>query len=111
MANIKTTKLLNKLAVAGTVPKKYTTVIEKLDPALIDILLGTIDPTGPGLAVPSLADDFRADIPVAQEGDLITSDYHNSLRDAVIKLADRSGGGAGDGTSVLAFAPALHPTG
>jgi len=109
----KATILANKLVPTGTAPTSFVTGINKLDPGLIDLILGAISPATPtpGVVVPTLGDTFRSSIPVAQDGDLITSNYHNSLRDAIIQLADQSGGAAGGGTTALAFAPAMQPTG
>jgi hypothetical protein len=57
--------------------------------------------------VTSLKDELAGKIPIAREGELITSDYHNALRDAVLELA----GGAASGSGLLSFAPVFFPTG
>jgi hypothetical protein len=55
-------------------------------------------------------EQLAALIPIAYDGDLITSAYHNTLRDALLKLAEQVGGGAtGARVQTLSFAPAFLP--
>jgi hypothetical protein len=50
-------------------------------------------------------------LPTAQQGDVITPDYHNSLRAAILLLARRIGVEMAGGGVVLTFAPSFSPDG
>lgn len=56
----------------------------------------------------SVAVDLRplmASMPIANDGQVITAEYHNSLRAAILAIAERLGVGAVSPTNVLTFAP------
>jgi hypothetical protein len=50
-------------------------------------------------------------LPMAQQGDVITPEYHNSLRAAILLLARRFGIEMAGGDGVWTFTPALSPDG
>jgi hypothetical protein len=50
-------------------------------------------------------------VPVAREGDIIASSYHNSVRAALIAIAAHLGEAPPDTETVLTFAPGLQPSG
>ncbi len=54
-------------------------------------------------------DTLVAAIPTAQEGDVITINYHNTLRAAVAALASQPGGTGLPATVTVTFAPDLTP--
>ena len=64
-------------------------------------------PSGPSANLQALL----AAIPIAQDGQVITSEYHNSLRSALIALASEMGLGLTSPTTTLSFAPAMLPVG
>jgi len=68
---------------------------------------GPAAPTGPSLNLQALL----AAIPIAQDGQVITSEYHNSLRAALIALAGQLGLGLSSATTTFTFAPAMLPIG
>src|SRR5258706_15058325 len=70
----------------------------------LDALLAAMPVSGGGAVAPRL-DALLAAIPIAQDDDVITRDYHNSLREAILELASRTGGGPQQAT--LSFAPIL----
>lgn len=63
--------------------------------------------TGPSINLQALL----ASIPIAVDGQIIAADYHNSLRAAVIGIADQLGVGLQTGTTTYTFAPVFIPTG
>src|SRR3954465_11690416 len=66
---------------------------------------GPAAPTGPSLNLQALL----AAIPIAQDGQVITAEYHNSLRSALIALASELGLGLSSPTTTFSFAPAFLP--
>jgi len=50
-----------------------------------------------------------ADIPIARDGDIITADYPNALRGALVAVADRLGVGPVDEDITITNAPRLSP--
>jgi hypothetical protein len=50
-----------------------------------------------------------ADIPIAQDGDMITADYPNALRQALVAVADRLGVGPLEEDITITNAPRLNP--
>lgn len=64
-------------------------------------------PSGPGANLLALL----AAIPIAGDGQVISADYHNSLRSALIGLANQMGMGLTTPTTSYSFAPAFFPIG
>jgi hypothetical protein len=64
----------------------------------------TSSTAGPAPALVQAALDA---IPLARDGDVIASSYHNSLRDAVLLLARLQGGGTVDRTTIVTVPPAF----
>ena len=50
-----------------------------------------------------------AAIPIAMDGQVITAEYHNSLRAAIITMANQLGVGLTSPTTTFSFAPAFQP--
>jgi hypothetical protein len=63
--------------------------------------------TGPSVNLQALL----ASIPIASDGQVITADHHNSLRAAVIGIANQLGVGLQTATTTYTFAPAFIQTG
>jgi len=63
--------------------------------------------TGPSVNLQALL----ASIPIALDGQVITADHHNSLRAAVIGIANQLGVGLQTATTTYTFAPAFIQTG
>jgi hypothetical protein len=64
---------------------------------------------GSTFVTPSALASLLGDIPIADDGDVITADYHNSLRDALLALAAFLGQGAVAETQMVTVPPALIP--
>jgi hypothetical protein len=62
--------------------------------------------TGPSINLQALL----ASIPIAQDGQIISSDHHNSLRAAVIGIANQLGVGLQTATTAFTFAPTFNQT-
>ena len=73
---------------------------------------GTSSGTVAGIAfvTPTALATLLGDIPIANDGDVIEPDYHNSLREALLALAAFLGQGALTQAQVLTYGPALIPT-
>jgi hypothetical protein len=56
-------------------------------------------------------DALLAAIPIAQDDNVITRDYHNSLRAAILELAGQIGAGPGDRATTVTFAPTFLRSG
>jgi hypothetical protein len=64
---------------------------------------------GLSFVTPGTLYTLLGDIPIANNGDVITADYHNSLREALFALAAFLGQGSVAETQVVTYAPALIP--
>jgi hypothetical protein len=73
--------------------------------------LEVFDPAAAAGPAPALVQAALDAIPLARDGDVIASSYHNSLREAVLLLARLQGGGAVDRTTVVTMPPAFLPDG
>jgi hypothetical protein len=91
--------------------------LSKLQDYTIGTTAGTLNPNaGTGIVQDSTEIDLRIQlllnaIPIAHEGHIITSEYHNSLRDALLAIAKRLGltiKPVSD-TQLLTFAPNFLP--
>jgi hypothetical protein len=70
---------------------------------------GTVSGTGGSTIQPGDLTTLLGDIPIANDGDVIYADYHNSLRSALLALAGYLGQGVVNGTTAQTLAPALLP--
>ena len=68
---------------------------------------GPAPATGPSINLQALL----ASIPIALDGQIITADHHNSLRAAVIGIANQIGVGLQTATTAFTFAPTFIATG
>src|SRR5262245_38116019 len=73
-------------------------------------LLTATGGTSTGSALTDLQSLVNA-IPIAEDGRVITSLYHNSLRAALLAIADKLGADPASGTVTLTFAPSFFPSG
>jgi hypothetical protein len=65
--------------------------------------------SGSSFVTPGTLTALLGDIPIANDGDVITADYHNSLRSALLALAAFLGQGGLAGSQTQTFGPALIP--